>query len=92
MRHLDVVWAPWNPEEEVKCKRQGDTKVMVWCRMVDGKMLKVRWMEDEARRPASVNSDRYQAVLQEVWDEVKRRSNRRHYYWMQDGDGHQHQH
>ena len=81
----DVMWGPWNPEEEVECKRQGDTKVMAWCGMVDGKMLAVRWMIDESGRPASVDSDRYQATIQQVWAEVRNRSSRRHFWWMQDG-------
>ena len=81
----DVIWAPWNPEEEWECKRQGDSKVMAWCGMVDGKMLKVRWMVDEAGRPATVNSARYGELLQEVWKEVRHRSSRRRFHWMQDG-------
>ena len=43
----DVYWVPWHPEEEVECRRQGDTKVMAWCAMVEGRMLRVRWMVDE---------------------------------------------
>ena len=81
----DIIWAPWHPEEEVECRRQGDSKVMAWCGMVDGRMLQVRWMVDEAGRPASVNGDRYQALLQEVWPEVRFLSNLREYWAMQDG-------
>ena len=81
----DVIWAPWNPEEEVECKRQGDTKVMAWCAMVDGRMLKVRWMVDEEGRSASVNGDRYQSLLQDVWTEVRFRSSQRLFWVMQDG-------
>ena len=50
----DVTWAPWHPEEEVEFRRQGDSKVMCWCGMVDRKMLQVRWMIGEDGRPASV--------------------------------------
>ena len=32
---------------------QGDSKVMAWCGMVDGRMLGVRWMADENVRPHS---------------------------------------
>ena len=81
----DVVWAPWHPEEEVECRRQGDSKVMAWCGMVDGRMLRVRWMVDEAGRPVSVNGDRYQSLLQDVWPEVRHQSSRRRYWVMQDG-------
>ena len=35
----DVMWAPWVPNEEVECKRQGDLKVIAWRGLVDGKML-----------------------------------------------------
>ena len=78
------MWAPRNPEEEVECKRQGDGKLMVWCGIVDGKMLRVRWFE-EGGRPVSVNADRYQTLLHDVWEEVRHSSSRRRYYWMQDG-------
>ena len=68
----DVMWAPWNPHEEVECKRQGDSKVMAWCGMVDGRMLVVWWMVDENGRPQSVTSLRYQEMLQQhVWPEVR---------------------
>ena len=69
----DVMWAPWNPHEEVvyifslvllyesnkkysiviahnqvECKRQGDSKLMAWCGIVDGRMLTVHWIVDDA--------------------------------------------
>ena len=44
----------WHPHEEVECKRQGDSKLMAWCGVVDGRMLVVRWMVDEDGRPQSV--------------------------------------
>ena len=81
----DVIWAPWNPEEEEECRRQGDTKLMAWCGLVDGKMLTVRWMVDKDGRPASVNGERYGDLLKQVWPEVRQRSSRRNYWWMQDG-------
>ena len=56
---IDVMWAPWNPHAVVKCKRQGDSKVMACCGMVDGLMLAVKWVVDENGRPHSVTSQRY---------------------------------
>ena len=82
----DVSWAPWHPENEEACRRQGDTKVMAWVGLVDGKGLVVRWMVDEAGRPVSVTSDRYLAMLRDlVWPEVRHRSSRRLFWWQQDG-------
>ena len=82
----DVTWAPWHPEEEVVCKYQGDSKVMAWCGLVDGKALEVRWMVDADGRPASVTSERYLAMIrEEVWPEVRFRSSRRLFWWQQDG-------
>ena len=50
---------------------QGDSKVMAWCGMVDGRMLAVGWMVDENGMPHSVTSQRYQEMLQQhVWPEV----------------------
>ena len=75
---------PWY--EEVECKRQGDSKVMAWCRMVDGRMLAVGWMVDENGRPHSVTSQRYQEMLQQhVWPEAWNQSSRQNYWFMQDG-------
>ena len=77
---------PWNPEEEVECKRQGDSKVMVWWAVVDGKMLAVQWMVDENGRPESVNSERYQDMLKDrIWPEVRYRSSWHKCLFMQDG-------
>jgi hypothetical protein len=82
----DVVWAPWHPHEEVECRHQGDSKVMAWCGVVDGRMLEVRWMVDEDGWPELVMLQRYQAMLQnQVWPEVRNRSSRWHYWFMQDG-------
>ena len=71
---------------QVECKRQGDTKLMAWCGVVDGQMLSVRWMVDDVGRPTSVTSERYQALLKDdVWPEVRNASSRRRYWFMQDG-------
>ena len=73
-------------EWHVKCKREGDSKLMAWCGVVDGRMLVVRWMVDEDGRPQSVTSQRYQEVQQsQVWPEVRNRSSRRQYWFRQDG-------
>ena len=46
----------------------------------------MRWMVDEDGRPQSVTSQRYQEMLQsQVWPEVRNRSSRRQYWFMQDG-------
>ena len=47
-------------QEKVKCKRQGDWKLMAWCGLVDGKMLEVRWMVDKNGRPQTVTLWQYQ--------------------------------
>ena len=49
-------------------KRQGDSKVMAWCGMVDERMLTVRWMVDENGRPHSVTSQ--EMLQQHVWPEA----------------------
>ena len=51
----DVTWAPAHPEEEIECRRQGDSKIMAWVALVDGVGLTVRWMVDEngVERPAT---------------------------------------
>ena len=68
----DVTWAQWHPHEEFECKRQGDSKLLAWYGVVDGRMLVVRWMVDEGGRPQSVTSQRYQEMLQsQVWPEVQ---------------------
>ena len=59
------MWAPWVPNEEVECKRQGDLKVMAWCGLVDGRMLEERWMVDENGRAQPVTLRRYQDMLQQ---------------------------
>ena len=82
----DRIWAPWHPEEEVVCRFQGDSKVMAWVAIVDGKCLKVRWMVDEEGRNVSVTGDRYLSMIEEeVWPEVRRRAARNGYWWQQDG-------
>ena len=81
----DRVWAPWHPEEEVVCRFQGDSKVMAWVAIVDGKALEVRWMVDEEGRNVSVNSELYLNMLKQVWEEVRLRSSRLQLWWMQDG-------
>ena len=65
-------FANWkNSHEEVECMGQGDSKVMAWCGMVDGRMLAVGWMVDENGMPHSVTSQQYQEMLQQhVWPEV----------------------
>ena len=50
-------------QEKVKCKRQGDWKLIAWCGLVDGKMLEVRWMVDKNGRPQTVTLRRYQDML-----------------------------
>ena len=59
---------------------QGDSKVMAWCGMVDGRMLAVGWMVDENGMPHSVTSQQYQEMLQQhVWPEVWYQSRNRNY-------------
>ena len=73
----DRIWAPWDPEEEVACRFQGDSKVMAWVALVDERVLTVRWMEDEQGRPAAVNGERYLRMLrEEVWPEMRIRAGR----------------
>ena len=82
----DRIWAPWHPEEEVVCRFQGDSKVMAWVALVDGRALEVRWMVDEEGRNVSVTGDRYLNMIQnQVWPEVRGRARRNGYWWMQDG-------
>ena len=81
-----MIWAPWNPLEEVECMSQGDLKVMAFCGMVDGRMLTVKWMVDDNGRPHSMTLQRYQEMLQQhVWPEVRNQSSRRNYWFWQDG-------
>jgi len=82
----DRYWAPAHPEEETVCRFQGDSKVMGWVALVDGKALRVRWMEDDEGRPMSVNGARYLAMVRDdVWPEIRIQAGRRRYWWMQDG-------
>ena len=67
------------------CRFQGDSKVMAWVAIVDGKTLEVRWMVDEEGRNVSVNSELYLNMLKQVWEEVRLRSSRLQLWWMQDG-------
>ena len=63
----DQIWAPWDPEEEeVVCQLQGDFKVMALVALIDGRVLTVRWMENEQGRPASVNGEHYVRMLREM--------------------------
>ena len=69
----------------VECKRQGDSRVMAWCGMVDGRMLAVKWMVDENGRPHSVTSQCYQEMLQQhVWPEGRNQSSRQNCWFLQD--------
>ena len=54
----NVMWAPWVPNEEVECKRQGDLKVMAWCGLVNRRMVEVKWLVDKNGRPQLVTSER----------------------------------
>ena len=75
------MWAPWNPNEEFERMRQGESKVMAWCGLVDGRMLEVRCM-DKKGRPRSVTSERCQNMMQQhVWNQ----SSCWNYWFMQDG-------
>ena len=68
----DDMWAPWNPHEEVKWKRQGYLKVMARCWLLNRRMLELRWMVDDNGRPQLVTSQRYQEMLQkQVLPEVQ---------------------
>ena len=61
---------------------QGDSKVMTWVALEDGRALAVRWMENEDGCPALVNRRRYlKMVQQQVWMRV----GHLRYWWMQDG-------
>ena len=57
----DRIWALWDPEEEVEevCWFQGDSNVMAWVTLVNGRPLTERWTEDEQGRPASIRGKRY---------------------------------
>jgi hypothetical protein len=81
----DRVWAPWHPEDEVVCRFQGDSKVMAWVALVDGRALEVRWMVDEDGRNVSVKAKLYLDMLKDVWQEVLDRAGQLQYWWQQDG-------
>ena len=68
------------------CRFQGDSKVMAWVAIVDGRVLEVRWMVDEEGRNVSVNGERYCSMIADhVWPEVRGRARRNQYWWQQDG-------
>ena len=58
----DCIWALLDPEEEgveEVCWFQGDSNVMAWVTLVDGRALTVRWTEDKLDRPASIKGKQY---------------------------------
>ena len=48
------------------CQLQRDFKVMALVALIDGRVLTVRWMENEQGRPASVNGEHYVRMLKEM--------------------------
>ena len=48
------------------CQLQGDFKVMALLALIDGRVLMVRWMENEQGWPASVNGKRILRMLREM--------------------------
>ena len=84
-RQNDRVWAPWDPDAEVACRYQGDSKLMVWAALVDDSILKLRWMDD-VTHPKRVTGASYLSMLQTcVWPEVKGRAGRKGWWFQQDG-------
>jgi hypothetical protein len=80
------IWAPFNPMEEVACRYQGDSKVMAWVALVDGKALQVQWMQDHEGRNVNVSGESYlKMVRDKVWPEVRLRARRLKWWFQQDG-------
>ena len=48
------------------CQLQGDFKVMALVALIDGRVLTVRWMENEQGWPASVSGEHYVGMLKEM--------------------------
>ena len=48
------------------CQHQEDFKVMALVALIDGRVLTVRWMENEQGWPASVNGEHYVRMLKEM--------------------------
>ena len=48
------------------CQLQGDFKVMALVALIDGRVLMVRWMENEQGWPASVNGEHYVRMLRKM--------------------------
>ena len=84
-RQNDRCWAPHDPQEEVESNIRFDKKVMAWSALVDGSVLRIRWM-DEPHRPPTVTAASYLEMLKnEVWPEVRGLAGRRGWWWQQDG-------
>ena len=72
--------------ETAVSRYQGDTKVMAWVALIDGKALRVRWMQDDEGRNVNVTGDSYQEMIQhDVWPEVQYHARRNTWWMQQDG-------
>ena len=84
-RQNDRIWAPWDPDEEVACRYQNDSKIMVWAALVNNTILTLRWMDD-LDHPKRVTGESYlEMVRDSVWPEVRARAGRGQWWWQQDG-------
>ena len=80
-RQNDRIWAPWDPDEEIVCRYQEDSKLMCWAALVGDSVLTLRWMDD-VDHPKRVTGESYLEMLREnVWPEVRGRASHRRWWF-----------
>ena len=78
-------WGITNPHLMADVKNQGDSKIMAFVVIIDGRILPVIWHVDSEGKHVSVNSERYIEVIKSKVLPLFSGDQIKIYWWMQDG-------
>ena len=81
IKRSERYWAFCDPNIEIDCKQQGRRGIMCWAGLINGEVI-LHWFNVGT----SINQNVYLEMLHtDVWPIISRVSNRKRYWFQQDG-------